>query len=953
MKTMLERIRSSIFPPDSGLESVRDWRDHVLTVLLGSVVALGTLVAVPSIVLLLLQGLWPVALTDVVLLGLGFLLWRKRTLGLELRAWGLCALLYVLGLALLFVVGPTSQLYLMMSPVFAAIFLRMGAAAFLMLLNAVTLFSVGYWMHVDFHLPGFETQPAMQWLVITLNFVFVNGVIAISIALLLRGLERSFARTQAATRAKSEFLANMSHEIRTPMNAILGLLKLTHGTQLTSQQFDYIHKSEGAAKTLLALINDILDFSKIEADKLEIEAHAFSLNKLMESLAVVLSGNSKSSTVEILFDMDEDLPATVLGDSMRLQQVLTNLGGNAVKFTTHGQVVVSIKRVKAPVGASDTERIEFAVSDTGIGIAPEHRQRIFEGFTQAEGSTTRNFGGTGLGLVISKRLVEAMGGTLDLHSEPGQGSRFFFTLKLPAVGKAFAEQTPSAGPDLQKRRVLIVDDNLVAAKLMQRMAGSWSSTCEVAHSAEQALEWVECARAGGVFPYDLIFMDCTMRGMDGWEASGQLRQACQDMGGAKPLIIMVTASGRDTLEQRTPEEQARIDGLVLKPFSPAMLQAAVLDASAAIPRIRQVSRTGSNQRGLSGMRILVVEDNLVNQQVAEELLVGQGAFVALAANGQLGVDAVQTSRPPFDVVLMDVQMPVMDGYTATQTIRNKLGLKDLPIVGLTANALASDRVACLQSGMNEHVGKPFDLPQLVSLLIRVTGHTPPEKNGALSQSTAQAAPEVSLLTEDINLAPALKRLGGMTALYVRSAKDFCKSLGDLAPQLQALLQAGEAKSLGALAHTFKGTSATLGLERLSVALGQLEKMCVPDVSAEVLQGSLDALAPKIELARAALEQAIALLEPPARVVQKTEAPAPAATEAARHLIQQLRPLLKSDDLTALELMADQRAVLAYLPENMVTRLENALQDLDLQEALQACEAIEDLMKPTESRADVA
>jgi HPt (histidine-containing phosphotransfer) domain-containing protein len=255
--------------------------------------------------------------------------------------------------------------------------------------------------------------------------------------------------------------------------------------------------------------------------------------------------------------------------------------------------------------------------------------------------------------------------------------------------------------------------------------------------------------------------------------------------------------------------------------------------------------------------------------------------------------------------------------------------------------------------MNEHVGKPFDLPQLVSLLIRVTGHTPPEKNGALSQPTVHAAPEVSLLTEDINLAPALKRLGGMTALYVRSAKDFGKSLGDLAPQLQALLHAGETKNLGALAHTFKGTSATLGLERLSGALGLLEKSCLPDASAEVLQGSLDALAPKIELARMALEQAIALLEPPAREVQKTESPAPAATEAARLLLEQLVPLLKSDDLTALELMADQRAVLANLPENMVARLENALQDLDLQEALQACLAIEDLMKPTESRADVA
>ena len=539
---------------------------------------------------------------------------------------------------------------------------------------------------------------------------------------------------EEASRSKSQFLANMSHEIRTPMNAILGMLTLTQSTDLSPQQEDYVSKSQSAAKSLLALINDILDFSKIDAGKLELDPQPFKIDDLMRDLSVVLSGNAHHKSIEILFDVDPDLPAWVVGDSMRLQQVLINLGGNAVKFTAQGQVVIALRQAAAPVpgqvqvpadAPASVVAIEFSVTDSGIGIAESQRERIFSGFTQAEGSTTRKYGGTGLGLVISKRLVDAMGGALDLSSELGQGTRFFFTLKLPVV-TGMATDTPAEDRLLPAPRVLVVDDNPIAGELMRRMSSAWSATCDVVTRGAHALDRVQARSASdGIWPFDVILLDCQMPGMDGWETARRLRHVQPGLAGPKPVIVMVTGHGREVLTARTPEEQALIDGFLVKPVTASQLLGAVRDAQAALPRVRKVKRSAAPQRALVGMRLLVVEDNLINQQVAEELLAAQGALVSLAANGQLGVEAVQAANPPFDAVLMDLQMPVLDGYAATDVIRNTLGFKDLPIIGLTANAMASDREACLQAGMDEHVGKPFSLPQLVSVLIRLTGHVAP------------------------------------------------------------------------------------------------------------------------------------------------------------------------------------------------------------------------------------
>jgi len=528
-------------------------------------------------------------------------------------------------------------------------------------------------------------------------------------------------QAEAATRTKSQFLANMSHEIRTPMNAVLGLLKLMQGTALQRQQLDYVQKSEAAARSLMGIINDILDFSKIDAGRMTIDRHPLALEALLRDLAVVLAANVGSKPIEVLYDIDARLPTTVLGDAQRLQQVLTNLCGNAIKFTEQGQVLLSVQVLEPGTAHGEPALIEFAVKDTGIGIAPEHQSRIFDGFSQAEASTTRRFGGTGLGLAISKNLVALMGGTLALHSEVGAGSCFSFSLRLPeAPGPMLANAPkPNARTDSAvAHSALIVDDSAVAAELHAQMLGRHGWQCDVALGGQPALLQIQQRQSAGLPPYDVIYLDWRMPGLDGWDTLQRIRQL-QDNAWRQCSVVMVTGNDRDCLNLRSPLEQGLLNGFLVKPVTASML----IEAASPVVASQHVAAAPVAQptTSLRGLRLLVVEDNLINQQVAEELLSAQGASVALAANGQLGVQAVQAADPPFDAVLMDLQMPVLDGLSATRAIR-ALGYTDLPIIAMTANAMASDRDDCLAAGMNEHVGKPFDILHLCALLLRLTGH---------------------------------------------------------------------------------------------------------------------------------------------------------------------------------------------------------------------------------------
>jgi PAS domain S-box-containing protein len=763
-----------------------------------------------------------------------------------------------------------------------------------------------------------------------------------------RSLREARERAELATRSKGQFLANMSHEIRTPMNAILGMLKLLHNTELNSRQRDYADKTEGAAKSLLSLINDILDFSKVEAGKMQLDPQPFRINRLMRSLSVILSSNLGPKSVEVLFDIDPLIPDVLLGDSMRLQQVLINLGGNAVKFTSQGQVVVSLKlRQLTPAYAA----VEFAVQDSGIGIAPEHQAHIFTGFSQAEASTTRKFGGTGLGLAISQRMVDLMGGELKLSSTLGLGSTFAFTLALPLVADIPAELEEALPPSAELRRVLVVDSNPVARDLLSRMVQSWGWPAEVAESGEAALALIEARLKDAVFPFDVIYLDWHMSGMDGWATAARLRQLCASHEARQPVLVMVSGNSREALEQRTQQEQSLLNGFLVKPVTASMLLEAALESAASRARIRQSQRSAANQRRLSGMRILVVEDNLINQQVAEELLTAEGALVSLAANGQLGVDAIAAAMTgaQFHAVLMDIQMPVLDGFAATQVVREQLHLSALPIIAMTANAMASDRDDCLGAGMNAHVGKPFDLKALVQTLLDVTGYHAPAAPAELRSPTLPAVRTLPAAPGEagagvLDVAAALVRMGGLTKLYLRSAREFLRGLPEQVSALRGVAQS-DAAQCGLLAHSLKGTAALLGATDLSAIASHLEKLCKAGTAAPVRVATLERLEVLALASTTQLQAAIERMEPPDRAAAPAPQGAAAAAQpgperpALRQALEQLMAPLRADDLSALETFAALRETLCTLPEALFSPLEAALQDLELGLALSACQPI--------------
>ena len=760
---------------------------------------------------------------------------------------------------------------------------------------------------------------------------------------------------QKASLAKSQFLANMSHEIRKPMNAILGMLALLRKTELTPRQADYAGKTDGAARSLLGLLNDILDFSKVEAGKMALDLHPFRIDQLLRDLSVIVAANTGAKPVEVLFDIDPALPRALVGDAMRLQQVLINLSGNAVKFTSQGEVVLSVA-----VRARDEDQVtlEFAVRDTGIGIAPENQARIFSGFTQAEASTTRRFGGTGLGVAISQRLVGLMGGELQVDSEPGRGSRFHFTVTLQvadAAALAGEEGTPPA-PAAVALRALVEDDNPSAREVLCRMGQSLGWTIDTAASGEDALPLLQ-ARAAAGQAYQAVFVDWQMPGLDGWATSQRIREL--GLGSALPVVVMVTAHGREMLAQRSPAEQAMLDGFLVKPVTASMLFDAIADAGLAgtAPRPARVAGVPGAQR-LAGMRLLVVEDNLNNQQVARELLEDEGASVQIANNGQEAVEAVAAAAPAFDVVLMDLQMPVMDGFTATARIRQDLGQGHLPIVAMTANALASDREACLAAGMNEHIGKPFDLDHLVRVLCVQSGRAVGAASlvaGAAAGSVAGigAAVRAAAQAAGVQIEPAIARMGGKAALYRQMLRGFIDDLARLPAELQASLTQGDAVAAARLLHTVKGVAATLGATDLAAAAGQAEKALAAATAAPGAreEEAATATAAAAAGAAAALQQARPAFMALCQALQPdAEAPDPGPgagfdPAALRQGLAQLAELLRNSDMGAMDAVAGLPRPAAGPLDKRFRALDDAIAGLDFEPALRHCDELIETLAP--------
>ncbi|MBC7939539.1 MAG: PAS-domain containing protein, partial [Chitinophagaceae bacterium] len=748
---------------------------------------------------------------------------------------------------------------------------------------------------------------------------------------------RATEAAQEASRSKSQFLANMSHEIRTPMNAILGMLALLKKTELTPRQADYAGKTEGAARSLLGLLNDILDFSKVEAGKMSLDLHPFRPDQLLRDLAVILAANTSGKPIEVLFDIDPQLPLVLVGDAMRLQQVLINLGGNAIKFTAEGEVVVSV----AVVGRdSERVRLEVAVRDSGIGIAPENQQRIFSGFSQAEASTTRRFGGTGLGLAICQRLVNLMGGELRLQSAVGHGSRFHFHIEL-GIGNDHAgdELAPVRRRQPVALRVLVVDDKPLARELMQRMTQALGWQVTLADSGEAAQAFLQSGAA-----FDAAFIDCQMPGLDGWQTCRLIRRRCKE--GAAPLLIMVTAHGREVLLQRSQEDQALVDGFLVKPVTASMLYDAVVDARSD-PDALRASRTGSPAavQRLPGMRLLLVEDNANNQQVARELLEDEGAEVQIAHNGLLAVEAVAAADPPFDVVLMDLQMPVMDGYTATTRIRQDLGQLTLPIVAMTANAMASDREACLAAGMNDHVGKPFELDQLVAVLLRLSGRAAVAASALTSNESAPPLPAAVLAAAavaGVEIEQALARLGGKLKVYGRTLRSFKTDLQGLPQELESQLRRGERNELRRELHTLKGVAATVGVTALAKLAGEVEAQLA---SVQPAADEADCVA-RVGAAIHMTVQSLALLctaldgEEAAATdgaVCTVAALTPADTALLATLLRTVQGLLQASDLDAADALQTLRARLPAAAGARFDALETAVESLEFESALSHCD----------------